>query len=1764
MGVYENLMARANSLKTQQRNAKVSTDNSVYSDLMARANALNGKQQIQPTEQQAKTNVNSINQQIAAKNNEIADLWSNVDKAAAMPWDKSLQQKATAGLAGLGSKQRELDALNEKLKAAEEKQRKAVKTNARRDELRSNIKNAEEYSGWATDELSTANMGLENAEQQRKANLEELRSIDEQLGNVERPYDDRQRAGYTVGGALKNTGASIVEAGTTFADLMSKYNSQNPYLTTEEFGIARAMGVTPEEYLKMKQRGGSGQARQEAFEQYYDTADRLMQESAHDIAVAKTDLSALGQAGVDLSVNLVQMGADAAGRAIGLGMLPFFTRAAGGSAYEARQDGATLEQRAAYGALKGAIEVGTEKLFDGVAGIFGKGAADDVVESVVRKLAKTNNGRTALRALAGAGGEGTEEVISDLLDPFAKLIYNDQALKEAWENRKDLASDMLYDYLIGFAMGGLGSGGSIITGQDAQKNAALRRQDIDSELSSEAFDIEQQNALDDIRGQTRTRELDDLDYILGLATLEEVKASKAAKKITPPENGTAASTRNESVTVVENLKNNIPAMKEMTPVAETNSAIVSSTPGRTMVEKAKVLFEKIKGTVTRAGFGDVEINNRSVKDDTAHGIGAAKAAVIPAIPSVIQNGKQIDFQQNWKGRPYDGYVFAAPVNLDGKTVYVAAVVKQTSKNKFYLHEVVDSDGNIIKMNDGEKVNQTSLAPVDDAGALSPSISTAPNGTAGEAVASPAISIPASGQNVNRENAPSSGASGYANLAEQYGAIPAGEKPFRESTMPQSTTGADRVSRTARTIYEAEATPEARLPSLESAVVDKKFSYIPVANKDLESKARKKIEENGWQESLMDWTAEVRSGKSNARLVAMGATLLNNAGNSGMSAEQYIDLAMDYDMLVHNSASATQAARILKNLSPEAKLYGLRRSAKKISEDLTAKARKEVDIEIDESLIQKFLDQTTDEGRNVVIDEIRQNIADQIPATLAEKFDALRYVNMLGNFKTQIRNVVGNVAMGLTRTVKDKAAALLEYAAYAASGGKFERTKSLWTGGELRKEAAADFENIAEAAKGESKYSSANRLIDKEIQDKRRIFKSNVLEAYRKVTNWAMDKGDEIFLKAAYSDALTGWLRAHGIKSISEATEEQLDAGRAYAIKEAQEATFRDTNAVSKFASDFDKNWNPTFKKVTQGIVPFRKTPANVAVRAVEYSPLGIAQTVYKGIQASNKNSDVTGADVVNSLAKTMTGSALFWAGLQLAKMGLARGTDDDEDEAALAKAQGRLDWSVRIGDKDVSLSQLAPMAIPFFMGARFQELTKDGFEPADLQSILMATITEPMLEMSMLQGVNDALSDVSKFGTDSNAVGNLVMNSLFNYLTQGLTNSLLSQGEQAWEKNRQTIYSDSENKWLSSNAQYKLGKWLSRVPGVDYHQQDYLDAFGQTQSNGNAGERIFNAFLNPFYSSNIQAADVTDELNRLAADNKGADGFPDIVPKRPARTTKVNGGILSPDEYQKYAAMKGDLSLGMLQDAMMSKAYRDMTDEQKAELISDIYSYATEQAGKDIAKARGEEWDMEKSNAKKFLQADEAMDAGLSFADWYNVRNAGDKKPADKAVAISDLYGMDDGEKLKALEVFFPPDSESGKRQAMVKRYEAAMAAGIEFDAWTKLVERMAAVGNPTKREYIIAALDSVYPGQGRALYNIWKEYPDADKYSASVMPEGADPVLWITGNDPSQKKTQQQKDDEFYALLAEATGGTSNKGMPGVTDPMNEDYLGWLLGYYD
>lgn len=139
----------------------------------------------------------------------------------------------------------------------------------------------------------------------------------------------------------------------------------------------------------------------------------------------------------------------------------------------------------------------TNGLVDGLAGLYGKGAADDIIEMAVGKLGKTDAGRNVLRALAKSAGEGVAELVDAKLDPLVSLIYdNGEALKQkygsGWQGYKEAAADDLYSALIGFTLGAAGQGVSAARGAYARANAELTGgAKADENATAEAAPIQQ-------------------------------------------------------------------------------------------------------------------------------------------------------------------------------------------------------------------------------------------------------------------------------------------------------------------------------------------------------------------------------------------------------------------------------------------------------------------------------------------------------------------------------------------------------------------------------------------------------------------------------------------------------------------------------------------------------------------------------------------------------------------------------------------------------------------------------------------------------------------------------------------------------------------------------------------------------------------------------------------------------------------------------------------------------------------------------------------------------------------------------------------------------------------------------------------------------------------------------------------------------------------------------------------------------------------------
>lgn len=932
----------------------------------------------------------------------------------------------------------------------------------------------------------------------------------------------------------------------------------------------------------------------------------------------------------------------------------------------------------------------------------------------------------------------------------------------------------------------------------------------------------------------------------------------------------------------------------------------------------------------------------------------------------------------------------------------------------------------------------------------------------------------------------------AKLAEyqaQYGTIPKGEKTVRDDSLPKSTDGTNRVSRVARTAKGAEVTPDAYADMIDAEVAEGGLSYIPITNDETTRKARAEIEALGWEDARIEWAADVRSGKTGAKMAATGALLLNNAAQAG-DKKTWLSILYDYQAMGTNTAQGMQAFRILKQLQPEDKLYMVRRSILQMIKDM----RLGVEIELDETLVNRYLTEQDEDLRDSVYDEIMQSVADQIPANWVDKWTAIRYLNMLGNFRTQVRNLAGNTIMGATVEAKNLIATSLEQIAYIASGGKFEKTKAVAVSKEMMDAAKADYRKVEDIISDGGKYNdqkSASTEFAKAVMKKRKIFKTKLLEKYRTGTSWAMDKGDVLFSKYAYARALAGYLKAHGItdSDFSNVDSTLMDEARLYAVQEAQEATFHDMNVLSKAVSKRYRGDNPAAKFASiaaEGVMPFRKTPANIAVRAEEYSPLGVVNSLFLTAQQAlgktkltQKNNlmgdfaragqEITGAQVVNSWAKSLTGSGIFFLGWMLAGMGhLIGGPDDDEALDEFEDLNGQQNYALKFGDWYVTIDWASPTAIPLFMGAQLYKLAQeDGIQAKDIEAAL-TSLVDPMIEMSMLQGINDTLENIQY---SENNIMQLGINAMVSYLTQGLTSTLVGQLERSFEDSRMSTYVDKDSN-LPDWMQRVLGKASAKIPGWDYNQIPYINSWGQEETNPGLLANMASNMLSPSYVSKEETDAVSQELTRLHEVNESGRGVFPSTPEKTATFTDSNGVKhkdynLSAEEYVELAKAKGQTQRKIIESMVGSELYAGLPDQYKVKAVQTAYDYAREYAQIEVLDRDGfsSDWMAE-------LDGDIA-DGVVKHIIKENIKGMYENGhiTAEEAVKRCIAYCGDTAKEAAEKVAYWDfqqdnSDYADWTESAVINYHDYAKPAGIDLDTYAKYIEGK--TGLETKEEICI------------------------------------------------------------------------------------------------
>ena len=788
----------------------------------------------------------------------------------------------------------------------------------------------------------------------------------------------------------------------------------------------------------------------------------------------------------------------------------------------------------------------------------------------------------------------------------------------------------------------------------------------------------------------------------------------------------------------------------------------------------------------------------------------------------------------------------------------------------------------------------------------------------------------------------------ANLAEQQHRAP--------QEIPKEDLNGKLTSKHVSTIANSGMTPAEFSDALREDAAQGKFSHIAYSDEEALKKANRTIEIDGWEQALANYKAEINSGRVSKDNTVMGIALYNNAVNSG----DYVT-AMDIASLMvknsTNTAQSLQAMRILNKLSPECRLYLAAKSIENIEEDLNERYKdNKADIHVDKILYDEYakaLRSGDEDGIKTAWANIEQSVAQQINATWYEKLNNFRYLAMLGNPRTHVRNIVGNAFFVPVRAVKNTIAYGLENLADSKVNGGIERSKSILNRNNandvaLIKYAMTDYEAVQETILSGGKYVDTFQGIDKN----RTIYKTKILEAARKGNSNLLDAEDAWFCKPAYANALAKWYKANGISAeqlnTGKVPEETIIKAQTIAIKEAQKATYRDTNWFSAQVSRLGKVDNKVAAVLIEGVLPFKKTPANILARAVEYSPVGLIKSLaldtkkVKAYVNGDIENGISPAEFIDDISAGLTGSALMGLGILLASWGvLSGGDDDDEKQNYFDELSGKQNYALSIGGMSITLDWLAPESMPLFVGVElFNSLSSKNEDKGFLQNLMSSvmSLSTPMFEMSMLQSVND-LFDNLRYIKQGQGAFKIVSSMAANYISQYFP-TLFGQTERSFEEaQRETTYIDQNSK-VGSELQYMWGKIANKIPFYDFSQIPYIDAWGRTEETGNLFERMLNNFVNPAYVKKERPTEIDGELERLY--DLGETG---VYPTRPKTNVQIKGEYLTADEYVAYSTRKGQLSLDLATQFINSAEYGRASDAEKAYLIKKAYEYAN-----DIAK----------------------------------------------------------------------------------------------------------------------------------------------------------------------------------------------------------------------
>ncbi len=765
------------------------------------------------------------------------------------------------------------------------------------------------------------------------------------------------------------------------------------------------------------------------------------------------------------------------------------------------------------------------------------------------------------------------------------------------------------------------------------------------------------------------------------------------------------------------------------------------------------------------------------------------------------------------------------------------------------------------------------------------------------------------------------------------------------------------------------------------------SYKKITNKESLEKAEERINKNG-EKAYDDWIRRVsRKGyKPDSVDVAEGFLLMKQLQDKG-DYESEVDVAERLREIGTSSGQSVQAFSIMSRMSPEGMVkyaQGTLDSAfKAISEkksqswiDKNEEKYKLSADEVKEMVEHMEKAKKLPDGREKDVEAAlaMKVVQDKMPSTFIDKLKAYERVNMLLNTKTMVRNVLGNVTIAPVNFVGD------------TIGSGIDKLISKKTG--VRTKGGYNWEAITDGIIKGAKESVEDYKLGINTRDmdgdryeigSGTAFKgtnplSEVAMKVEKLTSALLDLGDRPIYEAAYENSLRNQMK---LNSVAEANEDMIKI----ANTEALQRTWQDSNKFTQAASFIRNGLNQI--GIEEGgssyglgnvVMPFVKTPANLAKAVIDYSPIGVAKALSADLRnlnnAMSKGKGVAIAQhkFVDDFGKGIAGSLCMIIAKYLAKKGIITGSgDDDKDVADFEKnVLGIKPWSVKIGDTSVTYDWATPIGTTMGIMAEIEESRNsdnNALTKGIIDAIAMGGNT--LFEQSMLQGISEL------FGTNGFAEGisKVLTGAGSRWVPLGST---LNQIGKLTDDTARTSYEYNQDRKTGIN------RVKAMIPGVRESLAPQVDVMGKEVKND---QNAFNIFLNPSNVGKANKDEVSDKIYSLYK----ATGDKSLIPPKAPYYFMISGSDMpmTSDERADFQKTTGKIISKGAKKLFSDSEFNKLSDDEKSSILKKLYEYATATAK--VKTSSG--WASKYGYSSEMAKVSEAEKQGISPEKYFYLKN---------------------------------------------------------------------------------------------------------------------------------------------------------------------------------